>query len=146
AIVPAPGSPAVPWLPAATGRRTRVAVDALGGARTTTSVRDEPGAPPLRRAASVQLAAFADDDVDALAAALEARAPASSGRARIAVVASSDAELAARIARAARWLREPERDRGEPPVGVHFGCGTAGELAFVFTGPAGAYPGMGRDL
>src|SRR5262249_23541037 len=91
-----PGSPAVPWLPAATGRRTRVAVNALGGARTATSVRDEPGITPARRAASVQLAAFAADDIDALAAALEARAPASSGRARIAIVASSDDELAAR--------------------------------------------------
>ena len=66
----------------------------------------------------------------------------------MAIVAPSEAALAERVERTLVRLRQ-----GVPSTyalldeGVHFGRSPLeGEVAFVFTGPAGAYPHMGREL
>ena len=75
--------------------------------------------------------------------ALEARRESDAGPARLVLVAADGDELAARADAAQRWLRRG----GPPPEGVAFRERPVdGELAFVFTGAAAAYPGMARDL
>ncbi len=65
------------------------------------------------------------------------------GPARLVIVASDLDELRTRSDQARRWL-----DGGGPaPEGVAFReAPTGGQLAFVFTGAAAAYAGMGREL
>ena len=66
------------------------------------------------------------------------------GSCRVALVTGKDVDLAAQRASVVEMLR-----RGEDPSGpdCFYGEGTAdGELAFVFTGSAAAYPRMGRGL
>lgn len=80
----------------------------------------------------------------ALADAIEARQDGTTGTCRCAILANSDEELAARRERAAMQART---GRFASEDGILFGeGGPEGELAFVFTGAAAAYPGMGRDL
>src|SRR6185436_13774506 len=65
------------------------------------------------------------------------------GPARLVIVASDLTERTTRIEQARQWLSRG----GPPPEGVAFRAKpVAGEVAFVFTGAAAAYPGMGRDL
>ncbi|MGH9885146.1 MAG: hypothetical protein ACREBE_06440, partial [bacterium] len=71
------------------------------------------------------------------------------GTIRAAIVSTSPAQHERRIAQALAALAEDAGERAHPVVadGVYLGRGPmAGELAFVFTGPAGAYARMGRDL
>jgi acyl transferase domain-containing protein/3-hydroxymyristoyl/3-hydroxydecanoyl-(acyl carrier protein) dehydratase/1-acyl-sn-glycerol-3-phosphate acyltransferase len=63
--------------------------------------------------------------------------------ARLVIVAANEEELVARGALAKRWMLHG----GPAPEGVAFrATKLEGDLAFVFTGAAAAYPGMGREL
>ncbi len=166
--LPVPGRAAMPWLPLSGDRSIAVEVEALGGATTRTVLRtDSKTRPRPGTASSVRLAVFGGRDIDDLMEALAKREPlgateGANDACRIAVVAADDGGLATRIARACTLVRSStaaaeiaaETRAGATGVasieleeGIYFGAGSlSGDLAFVFTGPAGAYPHMGRDL
>jgi acyl transferase domain-containing protein len=65
------------------------------------------------------------------------------GPARLVLVAASETERLQRGEQARRWVEKG----GPAPEGVAFReAPITGEVAFVFTGAAAAYPGMGREL
>ena len=134
------GARATPWFGE---RRVEVAISTLEA--PPRAVRLAPGdrvawlgieAPP-------RLHVYSGRDREEVLVALEARRESDAGPARLVLVAADGDELAARADAAQRWLRRG----GPPPEGVAFRERPVdGELAFVFTGAAAAYPGMGRDL
>ena len=134
------GAWATPWFGE---RRVEVAISTLEA--PPRAVRLAPGdcvawlgieAPP-------RLHVYSGRDREGALVALEARRESDAGPARLVLVAADGDELAARADAAQRWLRRG----GPPPEGVAFRERPVdGELAFVFTGAAAAYPGMARDL
>jgi acyl transferase domain-containing protein/3-hydroxymyristoyl/3-hydroxydecanoyl-(acyl carrier protein) dehydratase len=125
-------------------RRLAVEVEALGGTRTTTTIE---AASRVRHADTTRLALFAANDREGLLRALDRDERSAAGGMRVAIVADGDAELAARTKRARELLASSKEPSATLDDGIYFGEGAiAGELAFVFTGPAGAYQGMGREL
>jgi acyl transferase domain-containing protein/3-hydroxymyristoyl/3-hydroxydecanoyl-(acyl carrier protein) dehydratase/1-acyl-sn-glycerol-3-phosphate acyltransferase len=137
--------PARPWLPGPSPRRVAVAGAALGGQRATVRVACDdtrPGAPLVLDAAPrVQL--FSGADRRAVHDALLAGRESDVGPARLALVAD-DRGRAARLAAARAFL---DSDGDAAPEGVHYhDAPVGGELGFVFTMAAAAYPGMGREL
>ena len=145
------GRPQVPWLPRHAERRARVDVAALGGITTSTFLRADDHSLPTAAEMGPRLAVFSASDVDGLIRALTRRESSDGGAVRLAVVGTGAAELAARLDLAATLLpplRASASGSGRILAdGIFFGEGPqAGELAFVFTGPAGAYLHMGRDL
>ncbi|MFT3926479.1 MAG: beta-ketoacyl synthase N-terminal-like domain-containing protein [Myxococcales bacterium] len=152
--LPSPHGP-MPWLPRAEQRSAEVQVSSLGGGRSSTVVCSVPGsrAAPVFLAERPHFGVAAADDVDGLLSALERRelAPkvAPRGSLRLGIVADSAAHYEARIERAIRRLRTWGKDECEGALedGVFMSTRPLhGELAFVYTGAAGAYPQMGRDL
>jgi acyl transferase domain-containing protein/3-hydroxymyristoyl/3-hydroxydecanoyl-(acyl carrier protein) dehydratase len=141
-------SPALPFLPQDGERRVSVEVETLGGTRVTIPVRAEPSSRAEDLRDSTRLAVFTAKDEAELLRALERGEERPGGELRVAIVAQGDAELAQRTARAIALLRaRPPQGGGMLDEGIFFGRGRlSGELAFVFTGPAGAYPQMGREL
>jgi 3-hydroxymyristoyl/3-hydroxydecanoyl-(acyl carrier protein) dehydratase len=93
--------------------------------------------------ATPRLHVYSGPDREACLVALEAKRESDGGPARLVLVAADGNELAARADAAQRWLR-----RGGPtPEGVAFRERPVdGDLAFVFTGAAAAYPGMACHL
>lgn len=101
--------------------------------------------PDLLRPASYLYYASADSD-DQLRALIEQRAIGGEGQRRVAVVADSQAQLDERLKQAIVTLSSTAVTNSVAE-GVHLGNGEAtGELAFVYTGSAAAYPRMGRGL
>jgi acyl transferase domain-containing protein/3-hydroxymyristoyl/3-hydroxydecanoyl-(acyl carrier protein) dehydratase len=135
---------AMPFLPTGRERRARVEIESLGGFVTRTTLRSEPPTLP-RQVEPTRLAVFGAPTLEALRRALQdderTRDPEPAAF-RVAIAARDEAELGEKIRRAAESLGS-----GTLGDGVYFGSGKPeGELAFVFTGPAGAYPHMGREL
>ena len=139
------GDAATPWL--GPDRHALVRVDALG--RQSASLHLTNAGP--RRPASIaplpRLHLFAGEHPRDLRRALDAGQSGGDGPCRLALVATA-ADLSARIEAARRYLdlrgQAPDQP---PPQGVAFRKEPAGgELAFVFTGPAGSYSGMGAAL
>jgi acyl transferase domain-containing protein/3-hydroxymyristoyl/3-hydroxydecanoyl-(acyl carrier protein) dehydratase len=149
-----PGSStAEPWLPNRGVWGMRVAMNALGGRRmelfvradaTTRSVPTTTSPPPRLQVYSASTRA---ELIQRLANGQEDDGRRGPVRLAIASTGAEEAERArVRALHALPGAASPEGiavlDEGayfaERPLG--------GEVAFVFTGPAGAYPGMGRDL
>ena len=139
---PAPGRAATPWL----GLGARVAETSTRSfGRGGASVQLSSGGPaaPLRFEAPPRLHVYAGADRGAVLRALAAGRPSGEGPARLVLVAATEAERVTRAAEALRFLDKG----GPPPEGVAYrDAPVAGELAFVFTGAAAAYAGMGREL
>ena len=144
---------AVPWLPSAARRDARVHVTTSTGQSATVHLQAPERAPlsPLR--ALPFLGVYAADTIAGLAAALASGqeagdAIAASCRFRIAVTGDNAAQREDRVRQAFALLQgTTEPTTRTLAEGIHLGCGPAqGELAFVFTGAAGAYADMGRDL
>jgi hypothetical protein len=143
------GAAAVPWLPTERGRLARVNVEGMAGSRVGLSVAaDETSRPePLLLEPVPRLHVFSGADRRAVLEALRGgRESEDGGPARLVLVAATDVERAQR-AELARQLLQDGADAGPLPPGMAFQERVIeGELAFVFTGPAGAYRGMGREL
>lgn len=129
----------VPWITPQPSLEVRVR--SFSGEAATLSVSPPPEPRPLLLEPPPRVFVFSGTDrAEALRAAAEGR-EGREGPARLAIVAASDEELRARIEQAAA------RDGAALPEGVAFReRPLEGELGFVFTAPAGAYAGMGREL
>ena len=131
--------PATPWLDE---RTAAVTVSVLGAGRERARLSGGSVTPWLAEHPGRLHVFSGATQADALAA-LTARKQSGEGPARLVLVAASDTELAARAGQARRWLE----GGGPAPEGVAFrSAPIQGEAAFVFTGAAAAYPGMGREL
>lgn len=159
ALPPVVGQPAVPWLPHRSRRRVRVAVESLGGLRTEMTVAADRHAAvtPVPSLERPRLLTFAASDMAGLARAVAAGERGGSGPLRLAVVGRNEANLHERLAKARAVLARPQPGPAKLAAlaklsasaegGVYFReAPVEGELAFVFTGPAAAYPNMGREL
>ncbi len=150
----------MPWLPRDGARVVEVEVEALGQQARTLAVRAASTATPssaLFLTSQPRLAVFVADTVAAMVDVLTRRdeymgrtgTDAVVAGVRVSIVAESDVELDMRVERAIALLRAPGGDAvvGTIDDGIHVGRGALdGELSFVYTGAAGAYPHMGRDL
>ncbi len=116
--------------------------EAVWPAMSQGAIAARPSPDPLRPAPFLYYGAARSRE--GLAARLEAAEPGGSGDFRIAIHAETAGQLDARCAGAMRQLRSGGRPVGE---GLDYGEGPPdGDLAFVFTGSAAAYPRMGRGL
>ncbi|WP_300381377.1 beta-ketoacyl synthase N-terminal-like domain-containing protein [Henriciella sp.] len=114
----------------------------VSGGRVKLKARPHP-APDLLRPAP-HLETYAASTRSALLDALRKGQQACTGKHRLAIIATDETTLAARRAEAIAALVSGAVPQGE---GLHYGKGKpAGELAFVFTGAAAAYSGMGQGL
>jgi acyl transferase domain-containing protein/3-hydroxymyristoyl/3-hydroxydecanoyl-(acyl carrier protein) dehydratase/1-acyl-sn-glycerol-3-phosphate acyltransferase len=142
----APGRPALPWL--ANGpRRLRVEVEAMGAQRIRVDLREGPRAP--RSGIPARISVYSGADAGAVRLALEAgRESKDEGPARLVIAARDEGEHARAVAAARRFLdTEPgPAYRKIVPGAAWCGVPIEGDLGFVFTGAAAAYPGMGREL
>ncbi len=131
--------------PAPGRRRAAVALEALGDRAdgvTLSAVDDSPQ--PLALGVVPVSERYAAESRSDLLARLTRHEPGGSGSVRCSLVADSDTSLD-RLRRAAI----DQLERGETPSvpGVAFAeAPVTGELAFMFTGAAAAYPGAGREL
>ena len=142
------GAPATPWLGASDSRTVEVRAASLMGQESR--VRLRPGDGPPRAApglAPPRIHLFSGADRSALRRALEGGRESADGPARLSIVAADPGELETRRRRALQWLSDGEAPAGMVSDGIAcFDEPLGGELGFVFTAPAGAYPGMGREL
>lgn len=143
---PRAGAAATPWLGA---RRARIHTSVLGAGTATiglTGQIDDVVAPPgrgWRQDTFPRLYVYSGADRDDTIRALDAQAQSDIGPARLVIAASDATQLAARAQTARQWMH----GGGPQPDGVAFSpAPVKGKIAFVFTGAAAAYPGMGRDL
>jgi acyl transferase domain-containing protein/3-hydroxymyristoyl/3-hydroxydecanoyl-(acyl carrier protein) dehydratase len=137
--------PASPWLTAAP-RRACVEVQALGGAAGAATFAAAPGSrpKPLLLGPAPQITVYSGADRLEVLEALRLGRVSVEGPARLALVATSEAELRDRRESARQALEAG----GSPWLdGVYFQpASIGGELALVFPGAAAAYRGMGRSL
>jgi acyl transferase domain-containing protein/3-hydroxymyristoyl/3-hydroxydecanoyl-(acyl carrier protein) dehydratase/1-acyl-sn-glycerol-3-phosphate acyltransferase len=136
-----------PWWPDDAPRQVQVRVEALGDRATTVTLREdvEQSAAPLLLQPPPLVQLYVGANREALLRRVESAAPGGEGPARLCLVARPE-ELDARRARAVELLAATE-DGVPAAEGVYFNeQPLGGELGFVFTGPAGVYPGMGREL
>jgi acyl transferase domain-containing protein/3-hydroxymyristoyl/3-hydroxydecanoyl-(acyl carrier protein) dehydratase/1-acyl-sn-glycerol-3-phosphate acyltransferase len=133
------GGPAMPWFGE---RAVDVSISVLEAPVATVRLEARDTASFVSEAVP-RLHVFSGADQTSALASLAAGREGEAGPARLVIVAVDAAELAARADRARRWL-----DGGGPaPEGVAFRASPIeGEIAYVFTGAAAAYTGMGRDL
>ncbi|MBI3270542.1 MAG: polyketide synthase dehydratase domain-containing protein [Planctomycetes bacterium] len=137
----ADGRPAAPWF----GPRTAsVSVASFSGASASVRLRaDGRAAPALIEPPPGLFVYSGSNRADLLRAMRAGHASPAEGPARLVLVAATDEELARRRESALRFLAEG----GSLPEGVAFReAPIGGDLAFVFTGAAAAYAGMGREL
>ena len=139
-----------PWLPSAQGRVAATTVATFSGQRDSVSLASDPHSAPIRLPgpAQPQVRVFAADDVTLLRERILAGRVGGEGALRLAVVGREDT-WDTRLASALRALEERRQPdtAGALAPGIYFReGGVSGGVAFVFTGAAAAYPGMGRDL
>jgi acyl transferase domain-containing protein/3-hydroxymyristoyl/3-hydroxydecanoyl-(acyl carrier protein) dehydratase len=142
-----PAAPAVPWLPAGGDRTVRVDVAALGKQSSSLCLRADVRSPARRLApAPPRVHVFSGRDAGEILASADAARESLSGPARLAVVAAHPDELREQLAKARARLAHGENQPWSADGLAFRPQPVAGELAFVFAAPAGAYRGMGREL
>ncbi len=146
--IPEPGALATPWL-STEPRRARIEVEALGGQRVVMGLRESPGNRPSGLLTPPLLEIYCGEDAAAVLADLErGKTSNHGGPARLSITARHEDALAPARERAKHYLRGvPAPGFRTVAPGVYW-CGAPleGDLAFVFTGAATAYGGMGREL
>ncbi|MEU5116783.1 beta-ketoacyl synthase N-terminal-like domain-containing protein [Streptomyces longwoodensis] len=142
ALLPRCGEPAVPWL----GRRNADVVIQPADSTTPDRLRlHAPAEVPRAHLTEPAPRLHVYSGADAEAALEHARSYCEGGRgpARLVVQACGEAQLRDRVEASVRWLR----GIGRRPDGVHYRArAIEGEVAFLYTGGAAAYHGMGRAL
>lgn len=114
----------------------------LSGGKLKLKARPEP-VPDLLRPAPL-LESYGAATPEALAKAIDIGQQGTSGECRIALIANDETALADQRSKAIAALKAGHDPSGD---GIHYGAGKpAGDLAFVFTGAAAAYSGMGQGL
>jgi acyl transferase domain-containing protein/3-hydroxymyristoyl/3-hydroxydecanoyl-(acyl carrier protein) dehydratase len=148
-----PGSPARPWLPNRSVWGARVATKALSGQSVELFVRADATtvAVPAPAQAPPRLEVYSATSRDELVSRLSTGDPddGRAGSVRIAIVSSRADEPDRVRARAVEALTRASAAEGVQTLaeGIYFAeRPLEGDVAFVFTGPAGAYAGMGSDL
>ena len=145
---------AQPLLPRPTPAAVTTTIEALGGQQATVSVvvGVAPTADPVPLTDLPDIRVYSGDTVAELRAALMqdrfVHSSSSPGAMRL-VLVGRPAEMAARAASADALLTRAAAGEtvGPAPEGVFFrSTPIGGETAFVFTGAAAAYAGMGRDM
>ncbi|MCP4602228.1 MAG: beta keto-acyl synthase [Proteobacteria bacterium] len=141
---------AIPWLVSSSdSRKASVTVNALGGESATAFLNEDTNSPPghLLLEAVPNLYIYSGQDRNEILKNLEQGNESDKGPARLVLV--TDNSKLDTLQSQAKFLLENEESKNsiEFGTGIYF-CDRPfdGELAFVFTGAAGAYPGMGRDL
>ena len=131
--------------PAPGDMQTSIRLESLGGRADGVSLSAVGHQPrPLAFGTVPLCERYAGENREDLLGRMKRREPGGSGPVRCSVVSDSETSLASLRAAAVQRL-----ERGEAPSipGVAFSdAPTTGELAFMFTGAAAAYPGAGRDL
>ncbi|MFE0800394.1 beta-ketoacyl synthase N-terminal-like domain-containing protein [Streptomyces sp. NPDC058812] len=142
ALLPRTGAPAAPWLGPRSAEVIVRAAESVGADRLRLTAGSGPPRAVLTEAPP-RLHVFSGADTEAaLEQALSYRED-DQGPARLVVQANGEAQLRDRVAAAVRWLR----GTGSRPEGVHHRARPlGGEVAFVYTGGAATYHGMGRPL
>ena len=138
---------AAPWLPVAGARHANVHIEALGEQAMDVVVRpheEDIATKGILSEDAPRLLTFAASSPEALASAIDSGEVGTQGSWRAACVCTP-ADVQIRCRELAAAVRAGKT--GEVADGCYVGRGDVdGEVAFVFTGPAGAYPGMGREL
>jgi acyl transferase domain-containing protein/3-hydroxymyristoyl/3-hydroxydecanoyl-(acyl carrier protein) dehydratase len=138
-VMPRLEAPACPMV----GMRTaEVVVSPLGGPPMRACLRAGT-ARPWMDGPTPSLHVFSGRNREEVVSALTSGYESSAGPARLVVLDSGDEEQPRRLELARRWLVEG----GIRPAGIAYRDGPlAGEIGFVFTNGAAAYPGMGHEL
>ncbi|MEM7023927.1 MAG: acyltransferase domain-containing protein, partial [Pseudomonadota bacterium] len=142
---PTPNGAATPWLPPP--RSAKVTVRSFSGQADTIGLTADSKTKPFPTGHTTApiLAAFAGEDRKTLMRQVREGTEGGFGAAKLAVVAADPDQLAARIDQALALLETP--CPSSPADGIHYRDQPIdGDLAYVFTGAAAAYRGMGRDL
>lgn len=141
-------STAAPQLPNSAPRHVDVQVSALGGQTAAFRVTEPAHRVPESVISDLpQVFLYGAADLDGLSRVLHADDRASSGVCRLAIVAT-ERGVPEKLAQAQAFIERRRIDpEALPPDGIFFRLQPIeGEVGFVFTGAAAAYPGMGREL
>ena len=134
----------VPWLAAQGTRTAAIEVTALGGQRSRVSLA-QPAHGGRARGRLPTLRVFSGADIEQIGRAIAADRESDSGPARLAVVGRGAQQLKARVDTALSRIGSGTTAR-QGDGWAYRPRPVEGDIAFVFSGPAGAYRGMGRDL
>ena len=134
---PAPGRAATPWVGA---RSAEITTHALGDQTAKVGLRSAGAAAPVLLERTPQLHVYSGENRDAVLDAIAAGRENPGGPARAVIVASSPEELETRRA---DTLRAAERGAPLPEGVILRERPIAGEMAFVYSGAAAAYPRHG---
>ncbi|MFD0673404.1 beta-ketoacyl synthase N-terminal-like domain-containing protein [Cohnella sp. GCM10027633] len=142
-----------PWLRGEEARTARVDVRALGGASGSVFLEEGDGVAPFVPSGYLAptLHTYAAGDRRTLLQSLRDGTESTQGAVRLVIVARGDEELSAARRAASIELERLIAAPGSGPFregpGIHYADAPAGgELAFVFSGAASAYAGMGSGL
>ena len=143
------GKKAIPWL-SSHARSAKVTINALGGESSTVIVEEDKKTAPghLLTASVPSLHIYSGNDQKEILENLDNAYESDTGPARLVLVAE-DTTILEDLQKQSKVLLEKQQTVKNFSLGngIYY-CSqpVEGELAFVFTGPAGAYPLMGRDI